>query len=118
MGNYAYVDATIDFKTTDEKVYEETRALFSEHFPDENGDDDGCDYEITGKTIRVICSACSGYDEDDDDNTIDFIDALEEIAPIADGSDIEFRSEDYEFWRYVFEKGKWRRQEGEIVFHD
>ena len=37
MGNYAYVDATIDFKTTDEKVYEETRALFNEHFPDENG---------------------------------------------------------------------------------
>ena len=76
MGNYAYVDATIDFKTTDEKVYEETRALFNEHFPDENGNDYSCDYEIRGKTIRVICSACSGYDEDDDDNTIDFIDSL------------------------------------------
>ena len=43
MGNYAYVDATIDFKTTDEKVYEETRALFNEHFPDENGNDYSCD---------------------------------------------------------------------------
>ena len=46
------------------------------------------------------------------------LDLLTEIAPIQEGSEIDFCGEDQTYWRYIFENGQWKEQNGEIVYSD
>ena len=46
------------------------------------------------------------------------LELLTEIAPIQEGSEIDFCGEDRTYWRFVFENGRWKEQDGEIVYHD
>ena len=42
---------------------------------------------------------------------------LSKIAKIKKGN-IEFRGDDYYFWRFIYKDAKWIRQEGQIVYGD
>ena len=46
------------------------------------------------------------------------LELLTEIAPIQEGSEIDFCGEDRTYWRFVFENGRWKEQDGEIVYSD
>ena len=46
------------------------------------------------------------------------LELLTEIAPIQEGSEIDFCGEDRTYWRFVFENGRWKEQDGEIIYHD
>ena len=46
------------------------------------------------------------------------LELLTEIAPIHEGSEIDFCGEDRTYWRFVFENGRWKEQDGEIVYSD
>ena len=46
------------------------------------------------------------------------LELLIEIAPIQEGSEIDFCGEDRTYWRFVFENGRWKEQDGEIIYHD
>ena len=46
------------------------------------------------------------------------LELLTEIAPIQEGSEIDFCGEDQTYWRYIFENGQWKEQNGEIVYSD
>ena len=50
--------------------------------------------------------------------TAKLIDKLKSIAPIVDGSEYDFRGDDDELWRFVFENSDWKYQIGDIVYHD
>ena len=46
------------------------------------------------------------------------LELLTEIAPIQEGSELDFCGEDRTYWRFVFENGRWKEQDGEIVYLD
>ena len=46
------------------------------------------------------------------------LELLTEIAPIQEGSEIDFCGEDRTYWRFIFENGRWKEQYGEIVYSD
>ena len=46
------------------------------------------------------------------------LELLTEIAPIQEGAELDFCGEDRTYWRFIFENGRWKEQDGEIVYHD
>ena len=46
------------------------------------------------------------------------LDLLTGIAPIQEGSEIDFCGEDQTYWRFIFKDGRWKEQCGEIVYSD
>ena len=46
------------------------------------------------------------------------LELLTEIAPIQEGSEIDFCGKDRTYWRFIFENGRWKEQDGEIVYSD
>ena len=46
------------------------------------------------------------------------LELLTEIAPIQEGSEIDFCGEDHTYWRLIFKDGRWKEQCGEIVYSD
>ena len=46
------------------------------------------------------------------------LELLTEIAPIQEGSEIDFCGEDQTYWRFIFKDGRWKEQCGEIVYSD
>ena len=46
------------------------------------------------------------------------LDLLSNIAPIQEGSSLEFCGEDRTYWRYIFEGGRWKEQTGKLVYED
>ena len=48
----------------------------------------------------------------------EILEIIKQIAPIKDGSEFDFCGEDKSYWRFIFENGRWKEQDGEIVYHD
>ena len=46
------------------------------------------------------------------------LELLTEIAPIQEGAELDFCGEDSTYWRFIFENGRWKEQDGVIVYHD
>ena len=110
MGYHAHGDAVIVYQTADEAVFDKAKDLFDEYLASYDFDCEVGDYEITvyawgfGKYSKYF--------------TAKLLDKLKSIAPIVDGSEYDFRGDDDELWRFVFENGDWKYQIGDIVYHD
>ena len=46
------------------------------------------------------------------------LELLTDIAPIKEGSELDFYGEDQTYWRFILKDGHWKEQCGEMVYHD
>lgn len=73
------------------------------------------DYELTENTTIIEAWGNELYSTS---ATEKLLELLTEIAPIQEGSEIDFCGEDQTYWRYIFENGQWKEQNGKIVYSD
>ena len=73
------------------------------------------DYEITENTTIVEAWGNEPYSTS---ATEKLLEILTDIAPIKEGSELDFCGEDQIYWRFIFKEGHWKEQCGEIVYHD
>ena len=73
------------------------------------------DCEVSGD--RTVIEAY-GNERYSTSATEKLLELLTEIAPIQEGSEIDFCGEDQTYWRYIFENGQWKEQNGKIVYSD
>ena len=100
MGYHAHGDAVIVYQTTDETVFDKAKDLFDGYLTNNDFDCEVGDYEIT-----VYAWSFDKYSKY---FTAKLLDKLKRIAPIVDGSEYDFRGDDDELWRFVFENGAWK----------
>ena len=110
MGYHAHGDAVIVYQTTDEAAFDKAKGLFDEYIANYEFDCEVGDYEINVYAW--------GYDKYSPHFITKLLDKLKSVAPIVDGSEYDFRGDDDELWRFVFENGGWKEQSGDIVYHD
>ena len=110
MSYYANGDLKIVFLTADTTIPEKVEKAFL--YINQRYD---YDYELTENTTIIEAWGNELYSTS---ATEKLLDLLTEIAPIQDGSEIDFCGEDQTYWRYIFENGQWKEQNGEIVYSD
>ncbi len=110
MGYHAHGDVVIVYQTTDGAVFDKAKNLFDEYLANYEFDCEVGDCEITFYAW--------GFDKYSKCFTAKLLDKLKGIATIVDGSEYDFRGDDDELWRFIFENNSWKYQIGDIVCHD
>ena len=54
-----------------------------------------------------------GYDRYDEDPVYEF---LTKVAPYTTSGEIEYKGEDGNLWRFIFEDGEWKEEDGRIIY--
>ena len=110
MSYYANGELKIVFLTADTTIpqkVEDAFLYFNQRYD--------MDCEITETTTIIEAWGNERYSTEETEKLLDL---LTEIAPIQEGSEIDFCGEDQTYWRYIFEDGQWKEQNGEIVYSD
>ena len=110
MSYYANGELKIVFLTADTTILGKVEEAFL--YVNQRYD---MDCEVSGD--RTVIEAY-GNERYSTSATEKLLELLTEIAPIQEGSEIDFCGEDQTYWRFIFKDGRWKEQCGEIVYSD
>ena len=116
MSYYATGSGTIDFKEIlTEEAKEKVKKILKETFGEaaEVGTYSPCFFEK--RTEKYSAASLWTDSKYYDYEVSEALDEISKIAEIAEG-EIDYRGEDDTYWRFIWQDGEWREENGEVTY--